>query len=271
MDEKLPIAIIGAGPVGLAAAAHLIERGQSPLLIERADQISASTRDWGHVRLFSPWRYNTDPAAVRLLELQGWQHPPRSAYPTGQELYEQYLAPLVQLPCLRDNILLEHEVISISRQGMDKVRTPGRSEAPFVVRSKNHMGQIKETIARAVIDASGTWCNQNPLGVMGLVAKGEEETSHRIHYGIPDILGREQSTYAGATTLVVGAGHSAANSIVALAELATTRPDTTVIWATRGSNLKRVFGGGVKDSLAARGRLGTQLQELVQNKKLKMV
>ncbi|WP_210212800.1 FAD-dependent oxidoreductase, partial [Mesorhizobium sp. M7A.F.Ca.ET.027.03.2.1] len=34
---NLPVAVIGAGPVGLAAAAHLVERGITPLVLERGE------------------------------------------------------------------------------------------------------------------------------------------------------------------------------------------------------------------------------------------
>ena len=61
--EELPVAVIGAGPVGLAAAAHLVERGLRPVIFERGDSVGASLLEWGHVRVFSPWRYNIDAAA----------------------------------------------------------------------------------------------------------------------------------------------------------------------------------------------------------------
>src|SRR5690606_32255491 len=32
--SSLPVAIIGAGPVGLAAAAHLVQAGETPLVLE---------------------------------------------------------------------------------------------------------------------------------------------------------------------------------------------------------------------------------------------
>ena len=61
--KTLPVAIIGAGPVGLAAAARLIERGLQPLIFEKGSHVGAAVADWGHVRVFSPWRYNIDTAA----------------------------------------------------------------------------------------------------------------------------------------------------------------------------------------------------------------
>src|SRR3546814_2012751 len=82
----LPVVVIGAGPVGLAAAAHLVERGLRPLVLERGKSVGAALLDWGHVQVFSPWRYNIDEAARRLLEEAGWQEPEPEAMPTGAEL-----------------------------------------------------------------------------------------------------------------------------------------------------------------------------------------
>ena len=97
-SDTLPIAVIGAGPVGLAAAAHLIQRGLPVKVYEAGETVAANVRDWGHVRLFSPWEYNTDTAARALLQAHGWQEPPGKAMPTGADLYEAYLKPLPRRP-----------------------------------------------------------------------------------------------------------------------------------------------------------------------------
>jgi len=55
--SDLPVVVIGAGPVGLAAAAHLLARGETPLVLEAGDAVGASIRQWSHVRFFSPWKY----------------------------------------------------------------------------------------------------------------------------------------------------------------------------------------------------------------------
>ena len=116
-----------------------------------------------------------------------------------------------------------------------------------------------------MIDASGTWATPNPLGASGLPAEGEAELADRIAYGIPDVLGRHRALYAGRTTLVVGAGHSAANALLDLARLAEAVPSTSFLWATRGTNLVRIYGGGDADQLPARGELGADTRELVES------
>ena len=93
-----PIVIIGAGPIGLAAAANAAERGTDFLVLEAGRDAGAAIGQWAHVRLFSAWRELIDPAARRLLEASGtWTAPDEDAYPTGGEWREQYLQPLADL------------------------------------------------------------------------------------------------------------------------------------------------------------------------------
>jgi thioredoxin reductase len=255
MRAGLPVVVVGAGPVGLSAAIQLLDRKVEVIVVEASNDVAGSLRDWGHVRLFSPWRYNVDKTAARHLEAAGWKAPPPDSLPTGDELVRYYLRPLAQLPVLRDRIVLGRRVTAITRDGVDKTRTAGRADVPFLVRT-----DAGDILARAVIDASGTWGSPNPLGATGVPALGETALADRIHYGIPDALGKHRARYAGKTTLVVGAGHSAANSILALLELGAQSPGTAVQWATRSADLTRVFGGGDADGLPARGRLGAQLR-----------
>jgi hypothetical protein len=269
--DALPVVVIGAGPVGLSAAVRLLQRGLEPLILEAAADVAASPRDWGHVRLFSPWRYNVDKAAVELLEREGWSAPPPDELPTGHELYRSYLRPLAAHAEIRSRLHLDRRVVAITRHGVDKVRTSRREEVPFLVRATSASGVSEEFLARAVVDATGTWWSPNPLGAASIPATGEATFEDRIHYGIPDVLDRDRSRYAGKTTLVVGAGHSAANSILGLAELAKTSRSTSIIWATRGDNLTRVFGGGEGDGLPARGKLGAELRALTDAGSLELV
>ena len=260
-EPALPVAVIGAGPVGLAAAARLIERGIEPLILEAGESIGANLRDYGHVRLFSPWRYNIDAAMAALLAPTGWQAPPDDELPLAGAIVDRVLRPFAALPQVAPHLHLRTRVSAISREGFDKVKTAGRAQAPFVIRALRD-GQALVFRARAVIDASGTWATPNPLGADGLPALGEREQADRIVYGIPDVLGRDRARYAGRRTLVVGAGHSAANALLGLAELARGAPGTRLAWSVRTPTLQRVFGGGAADALPARGQLGSDLKAL---------
>lgn len=151
--------------------------------------------------------------------------------------------------------------MSVSREGFDKVKTTGRDRAAFVIRTLRD-GQRVEFRALAVIDATGTWTTPNPLGADGLPAPGERDLADAIAYGIPDVQGPQRARYAGRRTLVVGAGHSAANALLSLAELARQAPGTRLVWAVRSPTPARVFGGGDADALPARGQLGTSLKQL---------
>ncbi|MBE0546703.1 MAG: NAD(P)-binding domain-containing protein, partial [Rubrivivax sp.] len=268
--QALPVAVIGAGPVGLATAARLIERGIEPVVLEAGPAVGASLVDYGHVRLFSPWRYNVDPAMAALLAPTGWSAPPADALPLAGEVVDRVLKPFAALPAVARTLRLNTRVTAISRDGFDKVKTAGREASAFVIRAVQD-GRPIELRTRAVIDASGTWGTPNPLGANGLPALGERENAEAIVYGIPDVLGAQRERYAGKRTLVVGAGHSAANALLALAELAGSEPGTRLAWAVRSPTLTRVFGGGDADALPARGRLGTALKSLRDSGQMEFV
>jgi thioredoxin reductase len=258
-SATLPVVVIGAGPVGLAAAAHLTERGLPFLVVEAGAGPGAAIAQWGHVRLFSPWRYNTDPAARRLLDTAGWTAPDPELLPTGADLVEGYLQPLAKLPPLAPHLRYGARVTAISRVGYDRVRSAGRGTAPFLVR----LGDGDEVTARAVIDASGTWTTPNGLGAAGIPARGEPAAAAFIENALPDVLGADRDRFAGRHTLVVGAGHSAANTLLALVALARQEPGTRATWAIRAAAPTRTYGGGEDDALPARGALGATLREHV--------
>jgi len=263
------VAVLGAGPVGLAAAARLLERGFRPLVFEAGRSVAANLESFRHVRLFSPWRYNIDAAARRLLETSGWRAPPDDELPSAGEIVDRYLAPLASLPEIASALRLESRVEGITREGFDKVKSQGRDDAPFLIRVRTAQG-VEEHRAWAVVDATGTWNTPNPLGAHGLPAIGEREHADRIAYGMPDILDAQRPRYAGRKVVVAGAGHSAAGNLLALAKLAESEPGTRIVWTIRGHNFARIFGGGENDGLAARGALGAMLQRLVEEDRLEV-
>ncbi|WP_248256916.1 FAD-dependent oxidoreductase [Georgenia sp. EYE_87] len=261
--DTLPVVVIGAGPVGLAAAAHLLERGLDPLVLEAGEHVGAAIRDWSQVRLFSPWQYDVDAAARRLLEASGWTAPEGARLPTGGELVADYLEPLAATPRLRGRIVTGARVVAVSRAGLDKTHGTDRAQRPFLVRTVVD-GRVVDHHARAVLDASGTWSQRNPLGAAGLPAPGEEAAARFLLGPLPDVLGTDRHRVADRHVLVVGAGHSAANTLLNLVELARTAPRTRITWAVRATSATRAFGGGDADGLPARGRLGARLQEAVE-------
>ena len=267
---ELPVAVIGAGPVGLAAAANLVERGIRPAIFERGTTVGASLRQWSHVRVFSPWLYNVDPAARRLLEAAGWDAPEETALPTGGEIVAQYLEPLASLPEIASGLSLGASVTAITRSGYDKVRSPGRDKSPFEVRWTDRDGAEKSTLARAVIDASGTWSQPNPMGIDGLPVLGERRARDRITYGIPDVLGGARENYAGKRVLVVGGGHSAINAALLLLALQDEEPDTRILWALRRNRIDRLLGGGLNDQLPERGALGIAAERAIDSGRLQI-
>lgn len=262
MNPAKTVAIIGAGPVGLAAAAHVLEHGMMPVVLEAGVEVGHAVRQWQHVQLFSPWEYNVDQAAARLLTDIGWNRPDPKVYPTGSELLDRYLIPLATRTPLKDVVRTSSRVTAVARAGFDKAKTKDRDKAPFEVRYENGKGPEALRVD-AVIDSSGTWASPNPAGANGLAALGEREAQANIAYGMPDVLGKDRHRYAGRTVAVLGAGHSAIGTLTDLTKLAEHVLGTRPIWLLRGNNSAKAFGGGANDKLVARGELGAHFASLV--------
>ncbi len=263
-NTNLPVAIIGAGPVGLAAAAHVLKRGMTPLVLEAGPSAGHSITSWGHIRVFSPWKYNVDEAAAELLDQTGWQMPDPEHFPTGAEIVEEYLEPLASHPALDPHIRYDARVTAVTRLNRDKVKDAGREEAPFLLRVESTSGAASTVLASAVIDASGTVDTPNPLGAGGVPATGEAALTDSIVYGAPDVLHRDRARYAGKRILVVGGGDSAYNALLDLMHLKQEEPDTQIVWAVRRSLQQLNFGGGENDALPERGALGLRVKSMVE-------
>jgi thioredoxin reductase len=268
--EKLPIAIIGAGPVGLAAAAQLISKGEPVIIFEYGNSVGASVLEWGHVKMFSPWQYNLDKVAKSLLEQTGWWIAPNlNAIPTGSELVQDYLLPLSNIPEISNNLHLNSQVVGVVRKSIDKLKTSKRQEASFEIYvEKEEQTSIYEV--RAVIDASGTWRTPNPVLSNGLWTKAEKNLKGKIEYGIPNVLGDHEEKYANKTVMVVGSGHSAINALLDLSRLKEEFTETNIIWVLRKSTISQVYGGQEKDGLPARGELGIRIRKMVESGAVKV-
>lgn len=276
----LPVVVIGAGPQGLAAAAHLLERGLTPLVLEQGEGIAAAVAQWGHVRLFSAWDELVDPAAARLLAPTGWVAP-ENGYPTGAAWIEQYLAPLAAAlntaaldaagldaaapdavgarPVVRTGV----RVTGVARAGRDLLVSADRDTQPFTVHAIDADGHECRIPARAVLDASGTWGSPNPAGADALPALGEHAAAGLLTHRIPGP--DDLSEFVGRHTVVVGSGASAFNALATLAEAVRQDPSTRVTWVLRRPVQGSTFGGGAADQLRERGALGLRAKALVDD------
>lgn len=266
LNKELPIAIIGAGPVGLAAAAHLANIGERFILIESGDSVGSNILNWGHVRLFSPWQYNIDKIAKKVLEDHAWKAPVLDDLPLGSELVNNYLIPLANLPEIKPFLLLNTKVDFISKKGLDKMKSANREKSSFVLYLEQN-GVSKRMEARAVIDATGTWSHPNPINADNVWTKEEKELKQHIYYGIPDIKGEQKGKYKGKRVAVVGGGHSAINTILELSQL---DDDVEISWIMRKKTVEDAYGGEDKDALEARGELGSRIHQLVDAGQVKI-
>lgn len=255
LSAGTPLAIIGAGPVGLAAAAQALARGLPVQVFEAGPVVGAHVRGWGHVRLFSPWRMLVEAAGLDRLIARGLAAPDLDALPTGAEFAAQWLDPLAD--SMGPAVQTGARVVRIARAG--------GPDGPFTLTLGDAEGGEASVMAGAVIDASGTWATPNLLGGDGRPAAGERNAP--ILYGVPDILGAERVMFAGRRIAVAGAGHSAAN---VLRDLVTVEA-AEIVWIVRGGDPARVWGGGAADALPARGALGQDVRALLASGRVRLV
>jgi hypothetical protein len=271
MDSRLPIAVIGAGPIGLAAAAHLVRCGQSMVVIEAGPTAGYSVRAWAHVPMFTPWKYIIDGAARDLLIGTGWREPELEHVPTGGEWFERYLQPLASLSAIDSHIVRRTRVIAVTRQGRDKASSEPRIKQPFTILVRNDWGSEFEIAARAVIDASGTWDNPNPAGSNGIAARGECACAGQIHYHAPDVIGRDRRRYAGKRVLVLGSGHLALSMLTALGCLKDEVPSTSIVWALREPQFEEALQEPDHATLPVRAALASRVYEMIADQAVEVV
>src|SRR3990172_355046 len=238
MPSDLPrIAIVGAGPIGLEAAAHAARAGFDVQVFERG-RVAENVRGWGHVRLFSPFGINASTWGRRTLAGESsaaTRLPNADEILTGREFAERYLLPLSRLPQLAGRIHERTEVAAIGRSHTwkgDLIGRPERSRDPFQLLLRGPDGE-RTVEADILLDCSGTYPNHNWLGAGGIPCVGEHAAAAGIEYQLPDVLGADRERYAGRKTLVVGSGFSAATVVVSLASLAEKDPNTRTVWLTR--------------------------------------
>lgn len=264
LNRTYPVAILGAGPVGLAAAAHLSLANEAFIVLEKGAEVAENIKSWQHVRLFSPWQYNVDKAAKQLLLKSGWTMPEKDLLPTGQEIREAYLQPLANLPEIKPFISFNTTVVGISKKNHDKMKSANRESAPFVLYTEQN-GETKRILASAVIDATGTWATPSPVHADNVWTSAEQKLTDKIFYGIPNVEALKER-YTSKRIAVIGGGHSAINTILELEKL----EDVKITWILRKKRVEDAYGGEEKDALAARGELGSRIHTLVDEGKVKV-
>ena len=163
---SLPVVIIGAGPIGLAAAANAQARGMSAVVLEAGSGAAASVSTWAHVRLFSPWSELLDPTAEKLLAPSGWVSPDQDAYPTGGDWVADYLSPLATALAATDEVQVRFDsrVVGVGRASRDLMVDSGRSEDAFAVHGYGMLANVGGSPLRPIPTGGSRWraCTASP-------------------------------------------------------------------------------------------------------------
>ena len=256
------IAILGGGPIGLEAALAASERGWPFTVYEAAPQVAGYVRDWGHVRLFTPWDMNVSDRMRRALEAEGEEAPAGESLPTGDELVDRLYEPMARLKALAPSLRLGTRVEAVAREGLlkhEEIGSDERGSHRFRLLLSDGEGTERLERADVVLDCTGTYGNPNSLGDGGIPAPGERAFEDRIERFLLD-LGTEAGELAGKTILLTGSGHSAQTAARDLAEFAREAPDTRVIWAVRRPQPD--WGKVEDDPLPERASLNAAADEL---------
>jgi thioredoxin reductase len=252
--DSFRLAILGAGPIGLEAAlyAHHL---QIPFTVYERGRVGEHVQRWGHVKLFSPFGMNVTSLGLAAIRSENpkREFPADNACITGREHWESYLDPMAKSSMLREHIRTDCQVLSLARQSYLKSDVPGsakRTDQPFRLLLRLNKTQERVEEADVVLDCTGTYGQHRWMGAGGIPAIGESAAEPHIAYGLEDILGARQSTYAGKNVMVIGSAYSAATTICSLASLAEKHPDTWIYWLARCRStqpIKRITNDPLKD------------------------
>ena len=232
--SKMRIAIIGGGPTGIEAALYGAYAGFDVRLFEK-EEIGGNVSRWGFVQVFTEWGRNRSPLAARLLKANGEVLPDDAEYSSGDELVS-YIQKFADLEPLQNRVFAQTEVLAITREAClrsDFIGQSRRAEYSFRLLLRDSQGSERVENFDAVIDASGVYASPNWMGSGGAPCPGELHYKDRIDYALPDVLGKERARFANRSTLVIGSGHSAASTLLAVADLMDEFPATKLVWIVR--------------------------------------
>jgi len=231
------VVVIGAGPVGLVAALGAIARGHEVTVLE-AGEVGENLRRWGATRAFTPLGMNL-PARVLAMLPSAPAAPSATALLTGPQLADRVLRPLASCAPLAGRVRTRCRVSSVGRARMSRGELAGhplRAERAFRILVETPSGE-EVLEADRVLDASGVYGQPLRMGAGGQPARGERAVDALIVRDLGQLATRSVQL-VGRRILLVGHGHSAANALGVLDELARGYPGTHVTWAVRAGNAR---------------------------------
>ena len=185
-----PVVIIGAGPIGLAAAANAAERGLPYVVLEAGPHAGAAVGEWAHVRLFSAWRELVDPVARGLLDAAGVDGAGPRRLPDRRGV-ARALPAAARRPAgraARRRVRYDATVVGVGRAGRDLLVDSGREQDDFAV----HVAVgSPQTAGSSGCSAGPSWTrpapggDPNPLGADGYPAAGERVADRPDHLRHP--------------------------------------------------------------------------------------
>jgi len=192
------VAVVGAGPTGVEAALACQQQGWSVTLYERGPRVASWVRDWGHVRLFTPWSMSVSPRVAASFGMPQ----PSDACPTGAQLADHLESVAARL----DDVQLSTSVEQVAREGLlksEEIGSDDRRHRPFRLLITGPEGRQRYDTADVVLDCTGTYGHPNPTGAGGIPALGERDVD--VVRAIPAV----DVGWAERHVLLVGAGNSA--------------------------------------------------------------
>ena len=179
--SEVPVVVIGAGPCGLAAAAALGLAGIPAIVFDRGCIASSVASYPLYLNFFS---------TAEKIAIAGVPFPLAGEKPTRRDALAYY------------RTVVSHFGLDVRQY--EPVEHIWRRREEFIVHSRPRGGDVVETVARAVVVATGYFGTPNPLRVPG------EALQHVTH------LYREGHEAFQRDAIVVGGGNSAAEAALDL-------------------------------------------------------
>ena len=220
-----------------------------------------------HVTLFSPWSLNTSPRGLNVLREASLPLPSEEDFPSGDEYRNTYLLPIADHLAALPNvsILYNTKCVSASKsQGILKGDMGAARRTPFRVLTETAEGVESVLCSDYLVDCSGSWGNNNPVGANGALAPGERRLRSQglVETGLPSPS--SLGALVSKSIAVVGSGASAITFISSLRQAALAAPNpTTVHWITRRSS-SPLYTRVKDDPLPQRDALSVLANDLVE-------